>query len=409
MKSLFTVISFTIKDMVKRKSFIISNIIILLIIVIGFNVPRFLNSNESISMQKITILDNENVLGETLNSLKENFKEVGYDVEIDIKTTKDEIKEKVEKEEIESALVITENENGIHYEYIINGMGLNTTAPTEIINTISLAYQNQKLSQWGISPDKLQMISNTDNIEITATSSDETSGNIFIMMILSVVLFYAIYFDAYQVSTAITVEKTSRIIETLVTSTSPRIIVLGKTIGIGIVGICQTLVTIAVAIICAKVFLPSDTINLILEMTNLSPVVIVVIAIYYLLGYSLYAMLYALTGSTVSKPEEVQSVNGPIAILAVIGFYLSYFTMMNPTSSLNEIAALVPISSPFCMPFRVMMGLSSINEIILSVLILIITILLVAHISIKIYSSAILNYGEKISLKKMFKMYKSKD
>ena len=75
MKSLFTVISFTIKDMVKRKSFIISNIIILLIIVIGFNVPRFLNSNESISMQKITILDNENVLGETLNSLKENFKE----------------------------------------------------------------------------------------------------------------------------------------------------------------------------------------------------------------------------------------------------------------------------------------------------------------------------------------------
>ena len=55
------------------------------------------------------------------------------------------------------------------------------------------------------------------------------------------------------------------------------------------------------------------------------------------------------------------------------------------------------------------MGLSSINEIILSVLILIITILLVAHISIKIYSSAILNYGEKISLKKMFKMYKSKD
>ena len=409
MKSLFTVISFTIKDMVKRKSFIISNIIILLIIVIGFNVPRFLNSNESISMQKITILDNENVLGETLDSLKENFKEIGYDVQIDIKTTKDEIKEKVEKEEIESALVITENENGIHYEYIINGMGLNTTAPTEIINTISLAYQNQKLSQWGISPDKLQMISNTDNIEITATSSDETSGNIFIMMILSVVLFYAIYFYAYQVSTAITVEKTSRIIETLVTSTSPRIIVLGKTIGIGIVGICQTLVTIAVAIICAKVFLPSDTINLILEMTNLSPVVIVVIAIYYLLGYSLYAMLYALTGSTVSKPEEVQSVNGPIAILAVIGFYLSYFTMMNPTSSLNEIAALVPISSPFCMPFRVMMGLSSINEIILSVLILIITILLVAHISIKIYSSAILNYGEKISLKKMFKMYKSKD
>lgn len=409
MKSLFTVISFTIKDMVKRKSFIISNIIILLIIVIGFNVPKLLGGEQNNIAQKITVLDNENVLGDTLDSLNESFNAIGYEVQIDKQSTKDEIKEKVENEEIESALVLTENENGIHYEYIINGMGLGTTAPTELINTISLVYQNQKLSQWGISPDKLQMISNPNNIVITATSSDETSGNIFIMMILSIVLFYAIYFYAYQVSTAITVEKTSRIIETLVTSTSPRIIVLGKTIGIGIVGICQTLITIAVAIICAKAFLMPETINSILEMTNFSPAVIVVIAIYYLLGYSLYAMLYALTGSTVSKPEEVQSVNGPIAILAVIGFYLSYFTMMNPTSSLNEIAALVPISSPFCMPFRVMMGLSSINEIMLSVAILIITILLVAHISIKIYSSAILNYGEKISLKKMFKMYKSKD
>ena len=223
------------------------------------------------------------------------------------------------------------------------------------------------------------------------------------MMLLSIVLFYAIYFYAYQVSTAITVEKTSRIIETLVTSTSPRIIVLGKTIGIGIVGIMQTLLTILVAVICAKAFLAPEMVSSIFEMMKLSPEVIVVIAIYYLLGYSLYALLYALTGSTVSKPEEVQSANGPVAILAVIGFYLSYFTMMNPSSNLNEIAALVPISSPFCMPFRVMMGLSSMNELVMSIMILIITIILVAKISIKIYSSAILNYGEKISIKKLLK------
>jgi len=61
------------------------------------------------------------------------------------------------------------------------------------------------------------------------------------------------------------------------------------------------------------------------------------------------------------------------------------------------------------MPFRVMIGLSSTNEVILSIVILLITIFIVANISIKIYSSAILNYGERISLKKMFGMYKSKD
>ena len=408
MKSLFTVISFTIKDMVKRKSFIVSNIIILLIVIIGFNVINWLSSQEE-TLTEVTVVDNQDIFEGRLDNLNEQFKQLGYDVKIDKITTAEELKAKVENEELDSAIVLSENENGLKFEYLVNGMSLGTTVPTEVINAIQLTYQNMQLAKLGIPEDQLLTLNTESNIEVVSLSSDESSGNIFIMMILSIVLFYAIYFYAYQVSTAITVEKTSRIIETLVTSTSPRIIVLGKTIGIGIVGIVQTLVLILVAVICAKTILPAEMLNSILEMTHLSPAIIAIIAIYYLLGYSLYALLYALTGSTVSKPEEVQSANGPVAILAGIGFYLSYFTMMNPTSSLNEIAALVPISSPFCMPFRAMMGLSSTNEIILSVVILVITILLVAHISIRIYSNAILNYGEKISFKKLVRMYKSKN
>ena len=408
MKSLFEVISFTIKDMVKRKSFIISNIIILLIVIIGFNVINWLSTQE-VTLTELTVVDNQDIFEGRLDNLSEQFKQLGYDVKIDKTITTEELKKKVENEELDSAIVLSENENGLKFEYLVNGMSLGTTVPTEVINAIQLTYQNMQLIKLGIPEDQLPTLNTESNIEVVSLSSNESSGNIFIMMILSIVLFYAIYFYAYQVSTAITVEKTSRIIETLVTSTSPRIIVLGKTIGIGIVGIIQTLVLILVAVICAKTILPAEMLNSILEMTHLSPAIIAIIAIYYLLGYSLYALLYALTGSTVSKPEEVQSANGPVAILAVIGFYLSYFTMMNPTSSLNEIAALVPISSPFCMPFRAMMGLSSTNEIILSVVILVITILLVAHISIRIYSNAILNYGEKISFKKLVRMYKSKN
>ena len=127
------------------------------------------------------------------------------------------------------------------------------------------------------------------------------------------------------------------------------------------------------------------------------------------MGYAVYALLYALTGSTVSKPEDVQSANGPVAIIAVIGFYLAYFTMMNPTSELNKLAAILPISSPFCMPFRVMMGIATTQEIAISLVVIAITIFVVAKISIKIYSQAILNYGSKISLKDMLTMYKNKN
>lgn len=408
MRSLFTVIAFTIKDMVKRKSFIISNIIILLIIVIGFNVPKFLSGIKS-ENTKVTVLDNENIFEGRLDNLHEQFLELGYDVDVDKESSKEQVQEKVKNKEVSSAIILTETDNGLYFEYLVDGMGLNTTVPTDVISAIQLTYQNMQLAKLGIPEENLPTLNTESNITVTSLSTDESSSNVFVMMMLSIVLFYAIYFYAYQVSSAITIEKTSRIIETLVTSTSPRIIVLGKTIGIGLVGIMQTLILILVAVISANTFLEPDTAKAIFEMMKLSPQMIGIIAVYYLLGYSLYALLYALTGSTVSKPEEIQSANGPVAILAVIGFYLSYFTMMNPTSNLNEIAALVPISSPFCMPFRVMMGLSSTNEVILSIVILLITIFIVANISIKIYSSAILNYGERISLKKMFGMYKSKD
>lgn len=82
--------------------------------------------------------------------------------------------------------------------------------------------------------------------------------------------------------------------------------------------------------------------------------------------------------------------------------------MMNPTSELNVFASLFPVSSPFCMPFRIMMGLASGTDVALSVAILVVTILIIAHVAIKIYSNAILNYGTKMSFKDIVNMYKSK-
>ena len=123
----------------------------------------------------------------------------------------------------------------------------------------------------------------------------------------------------------------------------------------------------------------------------------------------MYALLYALTGSMVSKPEDIQSANGPVAILAVIGFYLSYFSMVNPASNINLFAAIFPISAPFCMPFRILVGSAKLPEIIASIGILGVCILAIAKISIKIYSNAILNYGTKLSLKNVLKIYKSKN
>lgn len=412
MKDLFLVASFTFKDLVKRKSFIISNIIILLIIVLGFNVPGIIKNissgDENFGKDKITIVDNENIYEGSLEALASG--DLGYQIEVSKEQISiEELKEKIKNGDMEEALYIETKEGMINIQYVIESESLGTYVPQELIMILQSTYQNLQISKLGVTNEQLAVINIPFNSELVQVEESKTGNSILPMMLLSIVLFYAIYFFAYQVSSSITTEKTSKIIETLVTSTSPKTIVIGKTIGIGLAGVLQTIVTVIVALISAKLFLDSELIDMILSSINLTGTVALVTIVYYILGYSLFALLYALTGSTVAKPEDVQSANGPVAILAVIGFYLSYFTMMNPASSLNKIAALIPISSPFCMPFRVMMGLATTSEILISLAILVITILLVAKISIKIYSSAILNYGSKINLKDMFRMYKNKN
>ena len=412
MKDLFTVASFTIKDMIKRKSFIISNLIILAIIVLLFNVPNILNAimgdNTSSQNTKILIVDGDNIFEGTLEQI--NQMDIGYEATIATETiTFDEIKQKIDNNEIDDALVITKKDGQINMQYIVENLAMVSQMPQSLTNAISTIYSNLSISKLGLTPEQIQTLSGNFNFEMIQTEEEEVQGNQFAMMMMSLVLFYAIYFCAYQVSSSITTEKTSKIIETLVTSTKPKTIVLGKTIGIGVVGLIQIAAIIITALISSALFLEEGALDGIVDFSTITPFLGFITAIYFILGYATYALLYALTGSTVSKPEDVQSANGPIAIIAVIGFYLAYFTMMNPTSELNKLAAILPISSPFCMPFRVMMGIATNSEIAISIAVMLVTILVVAQISIKIYSQAILNYGSKMSLKDIFKMYKNKN
>lgn len=407
MKDILTVMKFTIKDMVKRKSFIISTLIILILIVIGFNVPNIIKSikGEETLNSKLLIVDNENIFEGSLELLEQA--DLGYDIEIG-KATFEEIKTKIENEEIEDAIIIEKQDNNVKIRYIVENTTMMEEVPETIVNAINTLYTNIQISKLGLSPEQLQSITPNFEFSLEQTEEQKANGNIFAMMLMSLVLFYAIYFCAYQVSSSITTEKTSKIMETLVTSTSPRTIVLGKTIGIGLVGLLQMIVIVGTALICAKSFLDPELLNAVLDMSNITPYLGIVTIVYFILGYLAYALLYALTGSTVSKPEDIQSANTPVAILAVIGFYLSYFTMMNPTSELNLFASLFPVSSPFCMPFRVMMGLASGVDVAISIAILVVTILVIAKVAIKIYSNAILNYGTKMSFRDIVNMYKDK-
>ena len=402
MNDMFVVAKFTMKDMLRRKSFIISTIIILLMIIIGCNIPNISKSFKGeFEKVKILISDKDNIFENKLNTLSNDENEIIAEV-VDI----DKIKDKLLNNDIAEAVIVEKKDNNINFKYIVKNAMYMEGSPY-IVDALSSLYKEIQVGKLNLSKEEILSINPTINFEIEQ-AEEEANSNIFVMMMLSIVLFYAVYFCAFQVSSSITTEKTSKIIETLVTSTSPTNIVLGKTIGIGLVGLFQLVLIILTALFSVITFLDLEIIESVLDMSSITVSLGLITLLYFILGYSVYALLYALTGSTVSKPEDIQSANTPIAMITMIGFYLSYFTMMNPNSNMNMIAGLIPISSPFCMPFRIMMGFANTTEILISIGILLFTIVLIASITIKVYSNAILNYGSKMSIKDIIKMYKQK-
>ncbi len=406
MKDMFIVMKFTMKEMVRRKSFLISTLIILVLIVVGFNVPNLIKkfSGEK-SNDKLLIVDNDDVFEGNLEILKQlNTK---YEIEIG-KATFDEVKQKIENGDIQDAVIVEKEDNTIKSRYVVKNTTMMKEVPEGIINTMNSLYTSLQISKLGLSEEQLKSISPNFEFSLEQTDTERANGNVLVMMIMSMILFFGIYFCVAQISSSITTEKTSKIMETLVTSTSPKNIIWGKTLGIGLIGLCQMVLIVGTAFFSAKAFLDKELLDSVLDMSNITVGLGIITAVYFVLGYLEFALLYALTGSTVSKPEDIQSANMPVAMITVVGFYLSYFTMMNPTSELNQIAGLLPISSPLCMPFRVMMGISGPKDVAISIAILIVTCAIIAKVTIKIYSNAILNYGKKISLKDALKLYKQK-
>ena len=406
MRNLWLVTEFTIKEMIKKKSFVISTLVILLIIVAAFNIPNILKVfGQDDLNEKILVIDPENLFEgnvEYLNNMK-----MGYNFEISVEDLSyEQIKEKLEND-VDTCIKFTKNEENIKMEYIVESASTNFgTVPQELITMFTSLYSNIQISKLNITPEQIAAIEPEFDVELIETDENAARGNVVIMMIISLVLFYAVFFCAQQVSVAITTEKTSKIIETLVTSTDNKTIVLGKTLGIGIVGLVQVVLMIVVAIVSAKFCMDPELLNSIFDVSTITPKLLIVTLIYFCFGYALYSLFFALTGATVSKPEDVQYANGPVSFVAIIGFYLAYFSMMNPSSSLNKISGIVPISSPFSMPLRIMMGTATNSEIVISLAVLIVATILLAYIAIKVYSSTILNTGSRLTLKEAIKMAK---
>lgn len=409
MKEMLIVSKFTIKDMIKRKSFIVSNIIFLLIILVGTNIPRILEAfNSDDENSRLLIVDNDNLLGESLSALSDN-KDLGYEISFSNgEFLKSDAQKALDNDEYDEIISFKLDGKKIMFEDYQTDMNLSSTNTEVIVNQITSIYYNKKLVDLGLTSKQLEDLDVGFELNNNHLSNSDSGNSTFAMMMFSIVLFYAVFFCASQVSSSVTTEKTSKIIESLTTSTSPKNIVLGKTLGVGVTGLIQLVVLLGFGIICAKMFLPSEILSGVINLSSINFAVWVIIILYFVLGYALFALIFALTGSLVQKPEDIQSANSPVSMLSVFVFYLAYFSMMNPKSNVSVFASLFPFSSPFSMPSRYMLGIANVWDVVISIGLLIVMCVIIGFISVKVYSNAILNYGSKFSLKDIGKYLKQR-
>ena len=194
--------------------------------------------------------------------------------------------------------------------------------------------------------------------------------------------------------------------ETLIVSAKPSRILLGKCIAMGVLGLIQLSIFIIAAALGYTFLVPDNfTISGIpLALSSFTPISAIFILLYFLLGYSLFAMINSVCGATVSRAEDLQSAMMPSVLISMISFYAAYAVLFMPDLTVRRVISYIPFTSPFIMPFRVLNETVPAVDIVVSVMLLLVAIVIVAALSIRLYSASVLHYGQRLKLRDMFRL-----
>lgn len=238
------------------------------------------------------------------------------------------------------------------------------------------------------------------------SAAGETAAQSFsLAYFMGIILYTAILLYGINVMSSVLEEKTTRIVEVLVSSLRPFQLMSGKVLGVGAVSILQFLIWGA----GARVLLPRRTAPLatghaadeLFQVPHVSAATLAVFMAYFLGGFFLYSSMFAAVGAMSSTEQEARQAQQPVAWLLVLSF-ISMFAMLNdPNSTLAVTLSLVPLSSPIAMPVRWAAGSIPAYEIALSLLILVASIVVVTWIAARIYRVGILMTGKRPNVKEL--------
>jgi ABC-2 type transport system permease protein len=411
---------------VKKRSFIILTLLIpFLFVGLAAMVGGIAVSGSG--EKKIAVLDESHVFE---SKLKDN-KHIHYTF---LHGTKDSLMRNLDESKYDALLyvpVFNQNEKKINFNlFYFEQVGIETEKDIEDdLNTI---VTDERMKAAGISNDQLNAIQE-ESISISATdiTNGKQSGAIASVAIgygCGFLLYMFMLFYGMSVMRSVMEEKTNRIAEIIVSSVKPFQLMLGKIIGVALVGLTQMLIWIALIGILAAIGMPMMTGGMAVtsgmdpaamnQATNNGAgfakavemfqsqnwvLIICCFLFYFLGGYFLYAALFAAVGSLVNEdPQESGQYTLPITIPIILGFVIMSSAIKDPNSPLAIFGSIFPLTSPIVMMARIPFGVDPL-QIIISMVCLILGFFATTWMAGKIYRTGILMYGKKITMKEVGK------
>lgn len=421
----------SLKKKMKNKTFIIVNILLLIVLVALINIDRvvMLFGGNFDKQNNIMVLDNTNktyeIFKKTIDS-EETIIDTG--LKYKVKKVSDEKKAKKEiKKDEDILLIINNDENDIINVTMITYGYINSNLYQLINSSITASKQNLAMEEIGISAEELAKISKSVEIKreyIEANKSKEEEQNEFIMGIVTPIVifpfFMLITLVVQMVGAEINEEKSTRSMEIIISNVPAKVHFFSKILAVNLFVIIQcallglysligmllrggkSLDSIQNVDVISNVTSGMDITGMINNLVGYIPLVLILMAV-TLLGYSLLAGILA---SMTTNMEDFQQLQTPIFVVSLVGFYLAIMNTMFDGAIFIRVLSYVPFISAILSPSLLVTGVIGFKDIILSILLMVVVIYLLLKYGLKIYKEGILNYSSNKLWKKMLKALK---
>lgn len=404
MNKFWIILSHTYMTRIKSKSFLISTAITLVLIFGLANIQTIIELFSDESTQSVVVLDESNELFEPLKASVESTNE---NIELILGDQSEEaIKKDIQDGEYESLIVLSLNEQHLpeatYYAHTIREFGLQTEIEQHLQQLkVAMATNHAGVDQETIDAIYEPISFQSFSLDETAKTDEELNQARGIVYIMLFVLYMAVIIYGQMIATDVATEKSSRVMEILVSSAPPVTHMFAKILGVALLGLTQVSIFIITGygLIAAKQDELTGGFFEVFGIQDTSPAVYIYGIVFFLLGYLLYATLAAMLGSLVSRVEDVQQLMLPMVFLIIIAFFIAMFGLTVPDSKLVTISSYFPFFTPMVMFLRVGMLNIPVWEIALTISILIISIILLGILGARVYKGGVLMYGRSSSFK----------